>query len=329
MENKTILCSDCFEDFGLKEMAKRIGVRDNSSCPTCHSHLGRKMDMERVQKLVSEYFVSGSYIHTEYGGSPRIMASDCGNKCDFSATSQLDHDISLIEGVAGITLFLYGPAMWRIGITEWMSRFTSRNRRTRERAVREAVSRCKTRVISSNSHFFRIRTNMNESISSKDFDAPVKQVLHKGRFNLIDNVVFYASFEVETCLHECRVSMEDELFIATLRPCRPLRLVDLSSVSNLETEPTAFERLELAINQIFSAGKHSYHITRSFSKVIKELGYDGIIYTSYFNRVRKKPYKNLALFGRVVQDKTVQIVSIDRLLLDRVTYKYSFGPAAC
>ena len=37
---KPILCSDCFKDFGLREMAKKIGKTNSVVCPHCNSKTG-------------------------------------------------------------------------------------------------------------------------------------------------------------------------------------------------------------------------------------------------------------------------------------------------
>jgi len=325
---KTILCSDCFKDYGLKKMAERIGTRKNFHCPNCGSETGVGLDLEDVRKLCSKYFVEGSYNSVKYGGSPILMMVDdtFGFGFDYSVHKSLEHDLKLINKTTGSAPTDYGPAMWKVGITEWLERLTSKIPRKRNTAIEELVSRCRIKEISTDSQFYRIRTNVTDIVNEKSFDAPKSQKYSGGRFNVKDGVVFYASFDVETCIHECRVNMEDLLYVATFEPCSTLRLMNLNDVEEEKTEETPFEDLSIAINQIFKAGSHSYGITRKISQFAKARGLDGVIYPSYFNSVRERPHINIALYGQVIKNKKVRVKSIDRILLDEVSYKFNYGP---
>lgn len=321
-----ILCSDCFKDFGLRELAKKIGTVSSFVCPNCNSKTGSALDKEGVEELCYNYFVRGSYFKTEYGGSPVLMVGDGNFESDYSFHKSLGHDIRLIRETTGLAPTAYAPALWRVGITDWMERLTSKNWKKRDKAVDELISRCKIKVINPGVPFFRIRTNVVDDIEEKSFDAPESQKYTGGRFNVKGGVVFYASFDLETCIHECRVNMEDELYVAVLEPCRSLRLLDLNHAKEAVNEETPFEDLSLAIKQMLLAGGHSYAITRRISEMAKLRGLDGIIYPSYFNSVRTKPYINIALFGQVIKNKIVRVKSIDRILLNRVKYKFDYGP---
>ncbi len=50
--------------------------------------------------------------------------------------------------------------------------------------------------------------------------------------------ILYASQDVEVCVHECRVTVEDDRYMATLAPVRDVRLLDLTAV--LEEDVTEF-----------------------------------------------------------------------------------------
>lgn len=324
---KSILCSDCFKDYGLKKMAERIGSRGNVFCPNCGSKTGATLNEDNLDELCSSYFVNGSYNSVGFGGSPVLMMMDGDNSSDYTVHKSLEHDIRLILKKKDMTPTAYGPAMWRVGITEWMERLTSKNWKKRDKAVEELIARCNVKEIDTASQFYRIRTNLEDAVDNRNFDAPNSQKYKGGRFNVKDGVVFYASFDVETCIHECRVSMEDVLYVATLEPCRTLRLLDLSDVTESETEYTPFEDLPLAVKQIFGAGEYSYGITRTISKYAKMQGFDGIIYPSYFNSVRNEPFVNIVLYGQVIKNNIVRVKSIDRIRLNQVEYKFDYGPS--
>ena len=152
------------------------------------------------------------------------------------------------------------------------------------------------------------------------------------------------------CVHECRVSAEDEIFVATLAPSTSLRLLDLSVLLK-EEDTTEFESLDMTVHMLFLAGKHAYRITRAVADAARISGFDGIVYPSYFSLLRlgQMPFKttygishrripqlqeheqaksiqNLAVFGRPVSEGKVAVSCIDRLILSRVAYDFHFGP---
>ncbi|MBO7617848.1 MAG: hypothetical protein J6T22_11635 [Bacteroidales bacterium] len=196
---KPILCSDCFKVFGLSEMAKKIGKANSVVCPHCNSITGATLDKKGVEELCDRYFVHGSYNNAEYGGSPVLMIGEGDVEFGHSVHKSLNHDIQLIHKATGLTPMAYGPAVWRVGVSEWMDRLTSRNWKKRDKAVEELISRCSIKAIKTDSRFFRIRTNVIDDIDEKSFDAPESQKYKSGRFNVKNGVVFYASFDVETC----------------------------------------------------------------------------------------------------------------------------------
>ena len=148
---------------------------------------------------------------------------------------------------------------------------------------------------------------------------------------------------------ECRVSVEDELYIATLRPLRDLQLLDLTEV--VQDDATEFESIDVAIHMLFLAGAHSYEIAREIAIAANAAGLDGIVYPSYFSVVRtgRMPIEtaygislrrfkgheaqakaqiipNLALFGRPVETGKVAVDCVNRLVLTRIVYDGVFGP---
>ena len=325
---KSILCSNCFKGFGLKSLAEQIGSTNGGICPNCGSHSGVLLDSRTIRELCDRYFVDGSYNRVKYGGSPILMmvGRDFEFGFDYNAHKSLLHDLNMILEKAGMKPTAYGPAMWRVGITDWMDRLSSSNWKRRDKAIEELIDRCGIKEIGEESQFYRIRANVGDCVNVEDYDAPRFQPYNGGRLNVRGSVVFYASFNVETCIHECRVSMEDTLHLATLEPCRTLRLLDLSDIKEVDSEMIPFEFLPLAVSQLFMAGRHSYGITRRLSMLAKNRGFDGIIYPSYFNSVTKKPSLNIALYGQVIKNKIVRVKSLDRILLNKVSYEFEYGP---
>lgn len=323
-----ILCSKCFEDYGLRKMAERIGDETPAICPNCGCQDGIKLNEDNIYELCSTYFVDGSYHKTDYGGSPLFIINNTPNEPYTDLfNNHIRSDIRLISRKMHLTPVLYGPPMWRVGVSEWIDKLTSNNYQIRRQAINKLICRCNKKEISVGQELFRIRTNIENPTNDLFFDAPDYQKIGNGRFNIKNDVVFYASFDVETCIHECRVNMEDIIYVATIEPCEKLCLLDLSNINEDESEEVPFEYLPMIVNQILHAGRRSYCITRLLSKVAKEKGYDGIMYPSYFNNVRDSTYINVALFGQVISHGIVRVKSIDRVQLSQVEYKYDFGPS--
>ena len=161
----------------------------------------------------------------------------------------------------------------------------------------------------------------------------------------------YASPDLQVCVHECRISAEDELYVAALRPARQLRFLDLTALIRENDRVTEFESIDIAVHLLFLAGEHSYKITRSIAKKVKQAGFDGIIYPSYFSQLRtgtlpletisgisqrkiqrlqqfeaQKAVPNYAIFGRPIKDGLIVVDTINKLILNRVMYDFHFGP---
>jgi hypothetical protein len=82
--------------------------------------------------------------------------------------------------------------------------------------------------------------------------ATSKQICHIRR---VTEVVAHV------CIHECRFAADDELFVASLEPVRPLRLLDLAVVLPEGEGVTEFESLDVAIHMLFMTGEHLYDIS--------------------------------------------------------------------
>jgi hypothetical protein len=146
------------------------------------------------------------------------------------------------------------------------------------------------------------------------------------------------------------VTAEDELYVATLMPTAPLRLLQLTSLLQ-EDNVTEFESLDMALHMLFLAGNHSYPISQEISRAARAAGLDGIIYPSYFSLLRlgimpfqtvygishrripqyqeheeSKAIPNLAIFGRPIKEGKVLLRGINKLIISRAAYDFHFGP---
>lgn len=197
--------------------------------------------------------------------------------------------------------------------------------------------------------FYRLRKEPKDPAVAGEYDSPPDSFLGKYRFDSTSLPILYASQDLEVCIHECRVSVEDEFYIGTLRPQRELQLLDLTEV--VQDDATEFESIDIAVHMLFLAGAHSYEISREVAIAANAAGLDGIIYPSYFSVVRtgRMPIEtaygislrrfkgheehakaqiipNLVLFGRPVMAGSVSVECVNRLLLTRIIYDGVFGP---
>lgn len=346
-EDKPIACSQCFADRGLKLDAAQIGIEDSTACPNCGSTAGRKLPLAGLQHLAYRFFVWGSLLKQKYGAAPQIQFNEY-QKTSIDVSPWLKKDVELIERLLGVGFFHYGPRLWMLGEIEPLKAL--QRSKTRQSIVERILSEYPPQLIEPNNSFYRIRNKPDVPSDQREYDSPPEHIIGQGRLNFKGFPVLYASPDLQVCIHECRVTAEDDLYVATLKPSRTLKFLDLS-VLLVEENVTEFESLDIAIHMVFLAGKHSYKISRSIAVAARVAGFDGIIYPSYFSLLRigvmpfetvygishrripqykeyeqAKAIPNLAIFGRPIEQKTVVVETINKLILNRVTYHFHFGP---
>jgi len=324
---RPILCSNCFTDRGLALEASKFGRYSYRKCPHCNSRTGSKLDLSALEDLAQQFFVSGTYTRTEYGGASVLTFSQwhCGTP-EVQFPTWLKADASLIKEKLGIGLSVYGPALWRLG-EENEPLNALKHAETQHQAAVDVVRRFPHRSLDIGTTFYRLRKGVEwEKISEpSQYDAPPVEHRGEGRLNGPDFPLLYGSQDLQICVHECRVTKADECYLATLRITQPLVLLDLCTDIGGDGR-TPFESLTLAIQFIFSAEIHSYEIAQAIAKAARCAGLDGIIYPSYFSSVRGDAIPNIGLFGYPLADGNVELLCINRLLLDTAHYGVSLGP---
>jgi hypothetical protein len=345
-----IICSECFKDEGLKVYSEKIGENSNSACSKCKSIKGRKLNIENVQNLAYSFFVRGSTLVLEYGAAPLIQFNDYHyQKTDIEVSSWLYNDIKIIEEAAKIGFFYYGPRLWMLGEIEPLKSLQDKNERMS--IIKDIIKKYPTLKLTPKNHFYRIRIKPQFPSEIEQYDSPPDEFLGKGRLDSVKMPILYASPDIDICIHECRATIDDKIFMAKLVPTKTLKLLNLTALI-IEKGVTEFESLDLAVHFLFSAAEHSYEICKDIAIEVSKRGYDGIVYPSYFSKARTgtlpaatsygisirmldslRPYAeaqsvpNIALFGRPIKDGKVKVDCINRLFLNKVDYDYSFGPA--
>lgn len=343
-----VLCSDCFHDQGLKLDATRIGVKDTMPCPNCSSISGAKLSREATQALAYCFFVRGTIQRVDYGGAPVVQMNE-HQRDGIDAPPWLEPDVRLIQETAGIGFFHYGPRDWMLGHIEPLQALQAAA--TRAPVIERIIRDYADVDFTADQLFYRLRRNPKRPADVTEFDSQPMSRAGSGRLDSSGFPVMYGSQDLQVCIHECRAAAEDDLFLATLAPARTLKLLDLTQVLK-EAGVTEFESLDIAVQMLFLAREHSYEISRDIALAAHAAGYDGLMYPSYFSLLRTgavpfqtsygfshrlypefssngmpKMVPNLALFGRPIAIGAVTVRSVNKLILNRVDYDISFGPA--
>lgn len=343
-----IICSNCFKDEGLRLNAIQIGYEDSSQCDNCGSNEGLKLNKELIKKLCYWFFVRGSITKVKYGGAPIIQCNEHHvNKSEVELSAKLIEDLKLIEDIGEIGIFYYGPRLWMLGEIEPLQKLQDTTKRAE--IIDEILKKYPSRELTTSDYFYRIRTNPSESYKIEQYDSAPDCHLGKNRLDSPLLPILYGSQDLDVCIHECRISVEDNIFVGTLVPKRTLKLLDLTELIE-EDNVTEFESLDMAIHFLFLAGKHSYDICREIAITVSKSGFDGIIYPSYFSyfrtgnipfetvygiSIRKiaslKSYaksqiiENLALFGRPIAEGKVDVKCINKVIINKINYEATFG----
>lgn len=349
-EGDLILCSDCFNDEGLRLDAYKIGLENPAKCPNCSSEHGKKLTKQIVRELCYRFFVRGTIERFEYGGFPLIqMNEERFMDSEINVSPWLKCDVELIEQIGEIGLFYYSPRFWMVGENEPLKSLHV------ESSFVEIIKRIfklyPKHILNHNHPFYRIRINPKSPHEFHEYDSPPEGNGGVNRLNWNGEAIMYASPDLELCIHECRASVEDDLYVAKLIPTQPLKMLNLDALVS-EEDVNEFTSLDLAIHFLFLAGKHAYPICSRIAQFIKEEGFDGIIYPSYLSFIRTgaMPFEtvlgmsirripnlkgyaesqsipNVALFGNPIRDGKVIVHSINKVLINSIKYDLTFGPA--
>jgi len=346
-----VACSDCFTDRGLRLDAESLGIDDTSRCSRCESREGFKLTSPLLERLAHRFFVWGSLHRYEYGAAPLIQFNQRHKKIEIRVSPWLQRDVELIAGIVSVGFFYYGPHLWMLGEVEPLKDLQAPE--TRADVVAKILREYPEQVVDAGARCYRIRRDPRRPEEPLEYDSLPSPRARYGRLDSEMLPVLYASPDLEVCLHECRIAVEDELYVATLSPRRSLRFLNLTALLR-EEDVTEFESLDMAVHMLFLAGEHSYEICRTIASVARNAGFDGLIYPSYFSMVRNgiMPFAtaygisrrripsyqefeeatavpNLAIFGRPLSEGLLAVECINRVVVTKVAYQCHFGPVIC
>lgn len=345
---KFILCARCLTDEGLRLDASHNGILNDKKCANCGSVGGHKLTKEHVEELCHRFFVRGTIHRTKYGGAPVIQFNNHHyNKSTFKCAQPLARDVRLIEQAIKVGLFHYGPNLWMVGHIEPLKDLQNSNKR--DKVIDRIVKTYPGMALSKKHQFYRVRVNPSNPDNPSEYDSTPLQFLGRNRLDSYAFPVLYTSPDLQLCIHECRTTAEDNIYVAKMVPTRRLKLLDLTAI--IENNAPDSDSLDLAVHFLFLAGKHSYKICRAIAIKAKDQGFDGLIYPSYFSSLRTggvpfesvsgisyrripqfKRYAqsqiaaNVAFFGWPIKEKKIAVSCINKVIINQVGYDLSFGP---
>jgi len=331
LSHKATMCSECFEDAGLEIEARRFGKAKGVACAECGSKTGYSLDKSALEDLANQFFSYSTASHS-YQMNVAVLGIGGGDHDTVEKMrSETWRDWFKIKSVIGGSLFYRSPRLFYLGNTNHFGEYGSLQKNL---VRKEIVPRLREVKLALSTEMYRIRLNLREpaSFDETQFDAPPD--VRRRRFNRFDNPklpVLYASPNLQVCIHECRVTLADEIFVATLSPTRPLRLIDLTGNFDQPADIDPFDDLEwLFRGLIYSSRPDTYRYCRRIAQEIKnETGADGFVYNSYFTNIAGDadgPAINYALFGHPISEGKLWVDSINTLRLESIRYGFHLGP---
>jgi hypothetical protein len=172
-----------------------------------------------------------------------------------------------------------------------------------------------------------VRLNPPELSAKGTFDTPPLSAKKDfGRFDDVGTPIFYGAFDIETCLHECRVALVDEVILATFEAAKPLLVLNLFDAIADPQPPDPWNSVEILMNKLCSSSANEYKKCRTIAEAVRNAGYEGILVRSYYSQVKGKPLANILLFGFPEAEQKIKLHSLNRIKLDKVEYAFTFGP---
>ena len=140
-----------------------------------------------------------------------------------------------------------------------------------------------------------------------------------GRCNRKNEPCLYVSEKRETCYVELRPQANTLISLAEIIVTSPLKVLDLSSsgavADTMEMAETGFA-LNLELNRPVYDSENGYAFTQLVAECVKELGFDGVRYSSAFNTLTHRDRgKNMAIFNfekcKACSSELVLVNSVD------------------
>lgn len=323
VSHSIVACTECFGDEGFRRALLAEARKISVPCPACGAMHGAKLDRAGLERGCAIFFVEGTVPTGRGVFAPVIQVNDARGEIDLFGLSSLNRDIERLRTDHGIYCFYYGPPLWRFGKPSDEDGYVHWS----DEDLDYVLDNCQSSEINPDSEFYRVQINVKEDeIEDARFCSPPANVTRSTwRFDSENVTICYCAFDIETCLHESRVSLENDIFVAILSPNRPLRLLNLDTCAP-PADATRFEDPSIWLLALIYSAERSYPICRRLARRILERGYDGFTYTSFFQQAAERPHRNIAVFGEPIRDARVKVKSINTVRLNELAYRWQLGP---
>ena len=164
-----LLCSNCFQDQGLKLDAAQFGLEDDSTCPHCGTTIGRKLTKDLVLALAHKFFVWGTIHRCDYGAAPVVQFNE-QQTTSIETSSWFEPDLRLIEQAAGVGFFYYGPRLWMIGEVEPLKELQTSA--SRAAIIARILTEYPCTALTTDQLFYRIRKAPEDPADFGEYDSP-------------------------------------------------------------------------------------------------------------------------------------------------------------
>lgn len=336
-----LICTNCLKNYGVRRTAEKYGIKDDTVCKNCGSTDGLLIDLETTKKIQCAYIIDGTRVPYELP-TPFHMKED---KIEINNTITLQDateiaDFELLNSIHGFYVSHRFVKTFEVGNSELADMFSDfcdypfRNEffeinKSYEEKFEFFLNYFPLSVRHTGTKVYRIRKNPSDPSNNKEYDAPPIEKCIDGRMNYKGHPAFYGAFEIDTCIYESKIGSEDNIFLMEGELTRDISLLNLLNVLNIQQSDSQniYETLEVSyfIHYLFNTNYWS-RFSQELSLYLKNKGIEGVIYPSYFNRVRPTTYTNFAIFGHPIESGLINVVSKNRLIINQIGYDYSFGP---
>lgn len=259
-----------------------------------------------------------------YGGddAPRIR---------FDATLQSDFE-NLLR-IDSLGLRLRSPKTYLVGDNEVWDAFRELvNLRVNDEQLPEhlmaivdrALNCCRSFVLPKGTRFYRIRKNPHNPAQAAAYDSPPLGSGSSSRFSKGLASIMYGAFDVETCIHESRCRIDDEICIATVETMTDLTTIDLGDAPYQAGEETPWTSPSVFLGQVMRSSRHDE--CQIIGERVFERGIAALQFPSFFSQVLDQRHANIAIVGHPIAEGKARIHSLNRIKLERARYEYAFGP---
>lgn len=294
-------CTDCFLDSELRWRVAKLSTRVGR-CPSCASV---NVSIVAANALEQDFALVADAYEKNPAGLPLadVMQADWSLfRADESTARRLVDEIL----PASLALrFSAKEAQFDAPESSWLflrEQLTNINRFFPENPPDKALMQELTgllvvdqRSIATPLYRARVRRHEKEFLLA-DMGAPPRELVAGGRANPPGIPYLYLASTMQTAVAEVRPSVADVVCVGTFEPTGDFKLVDLSSprerISPFKLDADSLHRVRSCMNFLCVLGRDlssptppyraatDYLVTQYLCELIKDLGYDGVMYSS-------------------------------------------------